>query len=85
MNAVGLKEWFRGTAMGMSWVSGNALLRNALIAAGNRRDPAVRDDVERFTASRDPMLRQTACWALERISGDGKGAQPCGVSTACSS
>lgn len=73
LDAAGLKEWFRRTAMGMSWVSGNALLRNALIAAGNRRDPAVRGDVERFTASREPMLRQTARWALERMSGGGKG------------
>lgn len=63
-----LKEWFRGTAMGMSWVSGEALLRNALIAAGNRGDPSVRADVERFTASSEPMLRRTAAWALERMS-----------------
>jgi len=74
-DAAGLKEWFRGTAMGMSWVSGNALLRNALIAAGNRRDPALRGDVEQFNASPEPMLRQTALWALERMSGGGKGAE----------
>jgi len=80
-----LKEWFRGTAMGMSWVSGDALLRNALIAAGNRRDPAVRADVERFTASGEPMLRRTALWALERMSGCVKDKQPCSVSTAYSS
>jgi epoxyqueuosine reductase len=73
-DAVGLKEWFRGTSMGMSWVSGNALIRNALIAAGNKGDPAVQADVNRFTASSEPMLRLTARWALERISGCGKGA-----------
>jgi epoxyqueuosine reductase QueG len=39
LDAAGLKEWFRGSAMGMSWVAGNALLRNALISAGNRGDP----------------------------------------------
>jgi epoxyqueuosine reductase len=79
MDAAGLKEWFRGTAMGMSWVSGNALMRNALIAAGNSRDPGLRTDVERFTTSREPLLRQTARWALERMS------KPCAASTACSS
>lgn len=90
-SASALKEWFRGTAMGMSWVSGDALLRNALIAAGNRGDPALRADVERFTARSEPMLRRTALWALERLSEGGKGAdaaapiQPCAVSTACSS
>ncbi len=77
--ASGLKEWFRGTAMGMSWVSGDALMRNALIAAGNSRDPGLRTDVERFTASSEPMLRRTARWALERMS------KPCAASTACSS
>ena len=80
-----LKELFRGTAMGMSWVSGDALLRNALIAAGNRRDASLRADVERFTARGEPVLRQTALWALERMSGRGKGNQACAVSTACSS
>ena len=74
--ACSLKDWFRGTAMGMSWVSGDALLRNVLIAAGNRRDPAVRADVERFTRSGDPMLRRTALWALERISGCGNDTNP---------
>jgi epoxyqueuosine reductase len=76
-----LKEWFRGTAMGMSWVSGDALLRNALIAAGNRRNPTLQAEVERFTRSGEPMLRLTALWALERMSGCGKETQPCAVST----
>ena len=80
-----LKEWFRGTAMGMSWVSGDALLRNALIAAGNKGDPAVRADVERFTASDEPMLRRTALWALERMSGRGTAVPPSPAFTACSS
>jgi epoxyqueuosine reductase len=82
LDAAGLKDWFRGTAMGMSWVAGDALLRNALIAAGNRRDPSVRSDVERFIASDVPMLRQTARWALERLSGGGKGTDPVPASTA---
>lgn len=84
LDAAGLKEWFRGTAMGMSWVEGNALLRNALIAAGNRGDPAVRRDVERFIASDEPLLRKTALWAREKLSGGGKGIEPCPASTACS-
>jgi epoxyqueuosine reductase len=75
MDPAALKEWFRGTAMGMSWVSGNALLRNALIAAGNRRDPCLREDVHRFTESGEPMLRRTALWALERMSGCRSGAK----------
>lgn len=68
LGAKDLKGWFRGTAMGMSWVSGDALLRNALIAAGNRRDPAVRSNVADFAESRIPLLRDTSRWALERIA-----------------
>ena len=65
-----VKAWFRGTAMGMSWVSGEALLRNALIAAGNRGDKTLAGDVARFLPSADPVLRHAAAWAMERLSVD---------------
>jgi epoxyqueuosine reductase len=67
LDASAVKTWFRGTAMGMSWISGEALLRNALIAAGNRGDKAVEVDVARFLTSPDPVLRHTARWAMERL------------------
>src|SRR5208337_853833 len=35
------KTRFHGTALGMSWIAGETLLCNALIAAGNRGDAAV--------------------------------------------
>jgi epoxyqueuosine reductase QueG len=57
--------------MGMSWVSSEALLRNALVAAGNRRDPSLRAEVEVFSRSQKVLLRKTAEWALERIPVDG--------------
>jgi epoxyqueuosine reductase QueG len=62
-----LKGLFKGTAMGMSWVSRDALLRNALVAAGNRRDPSLRAEVEGFSRSQKALLRKTADWALPRI------------------
>jgi epoxyqueuosine reductase QueG len=68
MDAPAIKRWFRGTAMGMSWISGEALLRNALIAAGNRGDKALGGDVARFLTSPDPVLRRTARWAMERLT-----------------
>ncbi len=77
LDAAGLKEWFRGTAMGMSWVAGNALLRNALIAAGNRGDPAVKTDVERFIPSDEPLLSRTALWAWEKLSAGERRSEPC--------
>jgi epoxyqueuosine reductase len=43
------------------------LRRNALVAAGNTRDGALRPHVERHAAGDDPLLREHAEWALERI------------------
>ncbi len=57
----------RGTALGMSWLP-QALLRNALIAAGSRGDPAVRAEVERFTGPQTAEpVRTAARWARERL------------------
>jgi epoxyqueuosine reductase len=64
-----LARRLRGTAMGMSWISPEALLRNALVAAGNRGDPSLRSAVQRFSASEVPALREAARWALERLPG----------------
>jgi epoxyqueuosine reductase len=43
------------------------LMRNALVAAGNARDPALVPLVERFARGDDPLLREHAEWALARI------------------
>lgn len=61
------KKRFRGTALGMSWVSGEALLRNALVAAGNRGDASIRAQVERHATGGPDMVRAAARWALERL------------------
>ncbi len=63
-----LRQRFRGTALGMSWISEEALLRNALVAAGNRGEPSLRDEVESHARSDSPLIRRTACWARERLS-----------------
>jgi epoxyqueuosine reductase len=43
------------------------LLRNALVAAGNARDPELRSLVSRFAEAEDELLREHARWALEQI------------------
>ncbi len=43
------------------------LIRNALIAAGNSRDPGLRKAVERHAAGSDAMLAEHARWALARL------------------
>jgi epoxyqueuosine reductase len=63
----GVREMFRGTALGMAWIRPAALLRNGLLAAGRRGD---RDVLEAVRARRqDPVgaVRQAAAWAEERL------------------
>ena len=44
------------------------LRRNALVAAGNVGTPELVPAVERYVGDDDPMLHETAVWALERLS-----------------
>jgi epoxyqueuosine reductase len=43
------------------------LRRNALIALGNLGDPSARPTAERYAHGDDPLLREQAEWALERM------------------
>jgi epoxyqueuosine reductase len=53
------------------------LLRNALVAAGNRADPALRLAVARHAGGDDALLAEAARWALARI--DAAGARGAGA------
>ena len=59
----------RNTAIRRSGWRG--LLRNALIAAGNSRDPALLPLVRKFLEDDDAMLREHAGWALEALEAGG--------------
>jgi epoxyqueuosine reductase len=58
-----LKEHLRGSALARSWIPPRTLLRNALIAAGNYRDPALLGLVARYCSNPDPLLAGAAAWA----------------------
>jgi epoxyqueuosine reductase len=47
---------------------GRWLRRNALIAAGNVGDSELRPEVERYSASPDPVVADAANWALAQMS-----------------
>ena len=49
------------------------LVRNALVAAGNSGDTALRGSVERHARGTDPLLAEHARWALGRLSQKGGG------------
>jgi epoxyqueuosine reductase len=59
------REAARGTALKRSGLRG--LLRNALIAAGNAGDPALRPILEHHARGEDDMLAEHARWALARL------------------
>jgi epoxyqueuosine reductase len=56
---------FRGTALMRPKRRG--LLRNACIILGNRGDPAALPALQRALADSEPLVRDAAAWAIERI------------------
>jgi epoxyqueuosine reductase len=73
LSAQQLKEFLRSSALARSWIPPRTLLRNALLAAGNRRDPALLDAVARRCADPDPLVAQAARWARAQCSGAARG------------
>jgi epoxyqueuosine reductase len=73
---VSLREWLERDGgelvadLDRLYVPGNDprwLRRNALVAAGNVGGPELEPAVTRFAEDEDPMLRETAEWALDRM------------------
>lgn len=59
------RQRFRGTVMFRSKRRG--LLRNAAIVLGNRGDPAALPVLQRALDDPEPLVREAAAWAIERI------------------
>jgi epoxyqueuosine reductase len=65
---------FRGTALARSKRRG--LLRNAALVLGNCGDPAALPALERALTDPEPLVREAACWAIDRIRKGGAGPAP---------
>lgn len=65
LDDAGFRELFSGSPIKRIGVA--RMTRNCLIAAGNSGDAALRASVERHLESEDPVVADTARWALERL------------------
>ncbi len=62
-----VKELFKGTQMGLAWVSGDAIKRNALVASGNSGDKSLIKYIKPYLKSNKKILREAAQWALKKL------------------
>jgi epoxyqueuosine reductase len=67
LDAAGFSRRFRGSAVKRAKRRG--LLRNVAVALGNSADPSHRPALERLARDEDPLVREHAAWALERLPG----------------
>ncbi len=68
MSPVARASFLKGTALGVSWLPVEALLRNALVAAGNSGEPSLAAVIESYCSDESRLLRETARWAAARLA-----------------
>ncbi len=73
------RRWFRGSPLERTGLK--RLRRNVAIAMGNSGEERFREQLKTWTAAEDPVLAETAAWALERLL-DGAAAAGCGAEQA---
>ncbi len=80
LDDAGFRQVFSGSPI--KRIGRDRMVRNCLIAAGNSGDPALAGPVEALLSDPDPVVRDAAEWARERLSkilpGTGRGTAPAG-------
>jgi epoxyqueuosine reductase len=61
------KDYFNDTPMGLSWINPYTLIRNTLLAAGNRKNKTLKPSLEPYTKHENIVVRDAALWATETI------------------
>lgn len=69
LSPVELKVLVKQNPMGLSWINPLALLRNALVAAGNNGNRVLLPPVAPYREHENRVLRDAARWAVSRLSG----------------
>ena len=72
LDEAGFRERFAGSPIRR--IGRGRLLRNVAVALGNLGDLRAIPVLERAAADSDPLVREHAAWALERLQGGGDGA-----------
>lgn len=67
LDEAAFRERYSGTSLMRARFDG--MRRNACIVLGNRGDPSALPALRAAADDADPMLRETACWAIARIEG----------------
>jgi epoxyqueuosine reductase len=62
-----LKEYFKKTVPGASWIDKRTLQRNALLAAGNQECGVLLPLVKKYCDHPHPALADAAAWAAKRL------------------
>jgi epoxyqueuosine reductase len=58
---------YASNQMTAPWINFKAIQRNALVALGNIHDQGTLETLREYSQHEDPVLRQTALWALARF------------------
>ncbi len=69
MDDAAFRSHFQGSAI--KRIGWSRMMRNCLIAAGNSNDKTLRPLIQNFTQSADPILKETAQWALAQLKTSG--------------
>jgi epoxyqueuosine reductase len=65
MDAAEFKRWFKGSPLDRTRLP--RLQRNVAIAMGNSGDPAFLNRLQQWSLGDDPILAETATWAIQRL------------------
>ncbi len=68
-NAEEIKKYLKGSSLGLSWIKGECLIRNALVSCGWAGRTDLLPLMEKHKLSENPMIQDAALWAWKKLKG----------------